>query len=535
VGKTTASAVVTGPSSGHTAGVIGTSSDKVERARTVLDHGPPEIQSAVEAGQISLNKGYKMTQKARAGKPRKEAVETTPPVSAPVATPPRVEHPPVRLAPLANPCGTNGTVQTPAPVFHSAEARAAFADGWIRIASDEMDETWVLLYELLRIVRDQQLYANPEYMADDRPRASFQEYWEEVVQKPFATWLGLEETYHFVRDHAPELMEKTLPKATRELQARARERSRQAAQETTGGVLPRGNPTGNNQHDARDEETGNLPVSSESQPARAARNGIGERTQRKLDRLARDHPELHERVKAGDLTPHRASVLAGIVHPTLTIPADPHRAGRALARRFSRAQFSELVSAALDAYGVAGPVSACGKSATSWVVHFNQWHRLSSPPRAPPVYVSPNHPDRDRLTSRPAPPAEEGRRLATFPRGAGAELRVTLAEYEGHPYISLRCWERGRDGPLWPSKTRGLSIRLREAEDVASALVEALELAGQPAGHLGAADRGGTLGWGEVRDEASLQELRLCPRRRPVCRGVLEVCRHFVYRVVASV
>jgi hypothetical protein len=51
----------------------------------------------------------------------------------------------------------------------------------------------------------------------------------------------------------------------------------------------------------------------------------------------------------------------------------------------------------------------------------------------------------------PAPPlAETGRRLATFPRNRGEELRVTLAEYEGHLYISLRVWAPGSDGLLWP-------------------------------------------------------------------------------------
>jgi hypothetical protein len=49
----------------------------------------------------------------------------------------------------------------------------------------------------------------------------------------------------------------------------------------------------------------------------------------------------------------------------------------------------------------------------------------------------------------------------TLPRGEGAELRVSLAEYQGRPYVSLRVWERGSDGELWPSK-KGCSIRASE-------------------------------------------------------------------------
>jgi hypothetical protein len=66
--------------------------------------------------------------------------------------------------------------------------------------------------------------------------------------------------------------------------------------------------------------------------------------------------------------------------------------------------------------------------------------------------------------------AEEGRRLATFPRDPTTELRVTLAEYQGHPYISLRVWERGRDGRWWPVKGKGCSVRIAEAEGLADAL-----------------------------------------------------------------
>lgn len=94
------------------------------------------------------------------------------------------------------------------------------------------------------------------------------------------------------------------------------------------------------------------------------------------------------------------------------------------------------------------------------------------------MYVSPNHPDRERLLARQQaqPPADEGRSLATFRRGPDAELRVSLAEYEGRPYIGLRVWERGQDGRLWPVKGKGCSVRVGECEGMIAALSEALAI-----------------------------------------------------------
>lgn len=79
------------------------------------------------------------------------------------------------------------------------------------------------------------------------------------------------------------------------------------------------------------------------------------------------------------------------------------------------------------------------------------------------------------------PPEERGRRLATFPRGKeGREgLRVTWDEYEGHPYLSLRIWTRDDSGGWWPDKHRGVTVRLRELPDLATAIADALDLAEQ--------------------------------------------------------
>jgi hypothetical protein len=49
------------------------------------------------------------------------------------------------------------------------------------------------------------------------------------------------------------------------------------------------------------------------QTDRAHANGLGMRTQRYLDRLARDHPALLEKVNAGELKPKTAARQAGII------------------------------------------------------------------------------------------------------------------------------------------------------------------------------------------------------------------------------
>lgn len=85
---------------------------------------------------------------------------------------------------------------------------------------------------------------------------------------------------------------------------------------------------------------------------------------------------------------------------------------------------------------------------------------------------------------RASPPQDTGRRLATLPReerGQRAELRVSWAEYEGRPYVSLRVWTFDDVGAAWPTKV-GVTVRLRELPAVAEALAEALELAERHAG-----------------------------------------------------
>src|SRR4051812_46264284 len=63
---------------------------------------------------------------------------------------------------------------------------------------------------------------------------------------------------------------------------------------------------------------------------------------------------------------------------------------------------------------------------------------------------------------RPEPPTEKG------------ERRISLDEFNGHNFISLRIWEADQSGGMWPTK-KGATVRLKEAHDLARTLVEASE------------------------------------------------------------
>lgn len=79
----------------------------------------------------------------------------------------------------------------------------------------------------------------------------------------------------------------------------AAKRVQKAALVTTGKVMSEGRP-----------KLGNLP--SFSQRERASQNGVSPRTQRRLDAIARQRPDLLEEVRAGRLSANRAALEAGI-------------------------------------------------------------------------------------------------------------------------------------------------------------------------------------------------------------------------------
>jgi protein gp37 len=57
-----------------TAATVGTSTRKVEKARTVLEHADEEVKEAVQAGEMSINKAYQVTQATRQARDKGRSV-----------------------------------------------------------------------------------------------------------------------------------------------------------------------------------------------------------------------------------------------------------------------------------------------------------------------------------------------------------------------------------------------------------------------------------------------------------------------------
>lgn len=68
-----------------------------------------------------------------------------------------------------------------------------------------------------------------------------------------------------------------------------------------------------------------------------------------MRRLAKDFPNIHERVLTGELSPNKAALEAGFRQPKLQIPTDPTAAGRYLAQRVNDAWMLELYDAYMKA------------------------------------------------------------------------------------------------------------------------------------------------------------------------------------------
>lgn len=63
-----------------------------------------------------------------------------------------------------------------------------------------------------------------------------------------------------------------------------------------------------------------------------------------LSKLRTDAPELHRQVLDGALSPHAAMVEAGFRRKTITVPIDPERAARTIARHFPPNELRSLIS-----------------------------------------------------------------------------------------------------------------------------------------------------------------------------------------------
>lgn len=203
--------------------------------------------------------------------------------------------------------------------LNTKEARSAFADTWVRITSRSLESTWPAFYQLLSLIRDDRLYADPQFMANGDTFESFEDYWSKIVRKPFAVWGELERTYQFAHRCDPELFNATYSEATKAVADRAENAKPAPTHED--------HPGGRGKKELRSEEV-----------------SYGETADYLTARIARDHPDILERMKAGEYTSvRRAALDAGIVKPRLSIPADPTGASRAILKRFQGDDLATLL------------------------------------------------------------------------------------------------------------------------------------------------------------------------------------------------
>lgn len=85
----------------------------------------------------------------------------------------------------------------------------------------------------------------------------------------------------------------------------------EAAERLDAKETKRGGDRGSNQHGTWEAKSDFVFASSQS--VRAKSNGVHRDTQRKLDRLAKDRPDLLELVKSNEMSVHAAAKAAGIV------------------------------------------------------------------------------------------------------------------------------------------------------------------------------------------------------------------------------
>lgn len=91
--------------------------------------------------------------------------------------------------------------------LNSPGAQAAFADTWLRKAAYTFETCWQIVYELCRVILEEEVYLHPEWLRG-QSFSSFKEYFETRFDKPFSLWLDLEDTYHLLREYKPDIVER---------------------------------------------------------------------------------------------------------------------------------------------------------------------------------------------------------------------------------------------------------------------------------------------------------------------------------------
>ena len=113
-----------------------------------------------------------------------------------------------------------------------------------------------------------------------------------------------------------------------------------------------GKPGGNNNPDGLGGKSGkhidNLSITKVVN-VKSERVSYGDTTDYTVRRLAKQRPDIHAKVVAGELLPNAAAIEAGFRKTKFQLPTDPSAAGRYLAQRVDHEWFIQCMDAFMKA------------------------------------------------------------------------------------------------------------------------------------------------------------------------------------------
>lgn len=106
----------------------------------------------------------------------------------------------------------------------SREAQAAFADHLVGVWAKEFEHSWPSVYELLRLIEEDELYRDPRRVGPKAPGGaathgkkdcytSFADYFVDRVGQPLERWAELETTYRYAQTYGPEFFKRPYTEA----------------------------------------------------------------------------------------------------------------------------------------------------------------------------------------------------------------------------------------------------------------------------------------------------------------------------------
>ena len=191
--------------------------------------------------------------------------------------------------------------------YQTIEEKAGFAHEYLSKTSSDLASRWAATYELLAVVRDQEVWKTIPEVHDTEYYGgtfeSFQDYFEKVVGEPFRVFLEMESTYHVLRDVDTDQLNVTYEQA--KAIAKDMKLAVQQAKER---------PLAEHGGDQKSET-----VQNQDSNTTLMRDRSSDYT---LRRLARDgHDSLLDQIETGQLSVNQAAIQVGYRKKTFTVVA----------------------------------------------------------------------------------------------------------------------------------------------------------------------------------------------------------------------